>query len=133
MNPAIQETYDYLKKCEYYFIATMDGDQPRVRGFGTYSIFEDKLYIQTGKFKDVSKQLAINPKTELIAYDGNGWLRLSGTLVNDDSLEAKKKMIEDCPRLNARYKYDDDNMQVFYFKDATASFCTDDGRKVLHF
>lgn len=133
MNPAIQETYDYLKKCEYYFIATMDRDQPRVRGFGTYSIFEDKLYIQTGKFKDVSKQLAINPKTELIAYDGKGWLRLSGTLVNDDSLEAKKKMIEDCPRLNARYKYDDDNMQVFYFKDATASFCTDDGRKVLHF
>lgn len=133
MNSAIQKTYDYLKKCEYYFIATMDGDQPRVRGFGTYSIFDDKLYIQTGKFKDVSKQLAINPKAELIAYDGKGWLRLSGTLVNDDSLAAKKKMIEDCPRLSARYTYDDDKMQVLYFKDATACFCTDDGREVLHF
>lgn len=133
MNVAIQQTYDYLKRCGYYFIATVDGDQPRVRGFGTYSIFKEKLYIQTGKFKDVSKQLEKNPKVELIAYDGSGWLRLSGTLVNDDSLEAKKKMIEDCPRLNERYRYDDENMQVLYFQNATACFCTDDGRKTLYF
>ncbi|MBQ4347954.1 MAG: pyridoxamine 5'-phosphate oxidase family protein [Firmicutes bacterium] len=120
----MKEVYDFLKKCQVYFLATMDGDQPRVRPFGTMDIFEDKLYIQTGKVKDVSKQMHANPKVELCAYDGEIWLRISATAVEDERIEPKKHMLEAFPMLAAMYKPDDGNTEVFYLKDATASFCS---------
>ena len=112
----------FLKDAGTYYLATVDGEQPRVRPFGTAHIFEGKLYIQTGKSKDVSKQLAANPKVEICAFKDGEWLRVAGTLVEDDSTEARKSMLDAYPSLRAMYDENDGNTQVLYFKDATATF-----------
>ncbi len=112
----------FLKEAETYYLATVEGDQPRVRPFGTAHIYDGKLYIQTGKCKSVSKQLAENPKAEICAFKDGAWLRLSGELVEDDSVEAKKSMLDDYPNLRKMYDENDGNTQVFYFKNATATF-----------
>ena len=118
----MQEVCEFLKNAGTYYLATVDGDQPRVRPFGTVHIFEGKLYIQTGKSKDVSKQIQANPKVEICAFKGGKWLRLAGTLVRDDRREAKESMLEAYPMLKGRYSADDDNTEVLYFKDAAATF-----------
>lgn len=120
----INTVYEFLKECGTYYIATVDGDQPRVRPFGTAHIFEGKLYIQTGHKKDVAKQMAANPKVELCAFNGSVWLRLSGTLVDDPRVEAKKSMLDANPSLRSMYDENDENTAVFYFTDATARFCS---------
>ncbi len=118
----MKEVYDFLKEAETYYLATMDGDQPRVRPFGTADIFEDKLYIQTGKSKDVSKQIQANPKVEVCAFKDGKWLRVAGKLVRDDRVEAKAHMLDAHPSLKAMYSAEDDNTEVLYFEDATATF-----------
>lgn len=118
----MQKVVDYLKEAGTYYLATMDGEQPRVRPFGTAHIFEGKLYIQTGKVKPVSKQIAANPKVELCAFKDGTWLRLCGELVEDDRTEARKSMLDAYPELRSMYDENDDNTQVFYFKNATATF-----------
>jgi len=124
----VDEVYEFLKKCGTYYLATAEGDQPRVRPFGTILKYEDKLYIQTGKVKDVSKQIAANPKIEICAFDGNNkWVRIQAVAVNDDRVEAKEAMLEAYPQLRGRYSATDDNMQVLYLKDAVATFCSFDG------
>lgn len=130
----MQEVYEFLKKCGAYYLATTEGDQPRVRPFGTYLIFENKLYIQTGKSKNVSKQMKVNPKIEICAFSGDTWIRISATAVNDDRIEPKKAMLEAYPQLQAMYKADDPNTQVLYLKDATATFASFGGEpKVVKF
>ncbi|MDR1667404.1 MAG: pyridoxamine 5'-phosphate oxidase family protein [Bacteroidales bacterium] len=126
---SIKDVCDFLKKCGHYFIATVDGDQPRVRPFGTAAIFENKLYIQTGKHKRVSKQLKANPKIEICALDqaGGQWLRIEAIAVEDDRVEAKQFMLDEYPSLKKMYKADDGNTQVFYLKDATAFFSSFEG------
>jgi uncharacterized pyridoxamine 5'-phosphate oxidase family protein len=118
----MQEIYEFLKKCGTYYLATVEGDQPRVRPFGTIDIFEDKLYIQTGKVKEVSKQIQANPKVELCAFGEGTWVRLACTLVRDDRVEAKQHMLDAYPSLQGMYSATDDNTEVLYFKDATATF-----------
>ena len=118
----MQEVYDFLKNAETYYLATMDGDQPRVRPFGSVDIFDGKLYIQTGKVKDVAKQIAANPKVELCAFKDGRWLRITGELVEDDRREAKKHMLDSYPVLRRMYSEDDGNTLVLYFKNATAVF-----------
>ena len=118
----MQKILDFLKAAGTYYLATMDGDQPRVRPFGTAHIFEGKLYIQTGKVKPTSKQIAANPKVELCAVKDGTWLRLSGELVEDDRVEARKSMLDAYPELRSMYDENDGNTQVFYFKNATATF-----------
>jgi uncharacterized pyridoxamine 5'-phosphate oxidase family protein len=118
----MQEVYEFLKKCKTYYLATSEGDQPRVRPFGTVDIFENRLYIQTGKVKDVSKQLRANPKAEICAYDDGKWLRVAGKLIRDDRIEAKKHMLDNYPELKSMYSAEDDNTEVLYFEDATAAF-----------
>ncbi len=113
---------DFLKEAGTYYLATVEGDQPRVRPFGTAHIFEDRLYIQTGKVKDVSKQIHANPKVEVCAFKDGKWLRVSGKLVEDDRIEARQAMLDAYPSLQNMYKADDGNTEVFYFKDATAIF-----------
>jgi uncharacterized pyridoxamine 5'-phosphate oxidase family protein len=121
---SMQETYDFLKKCGHYFIATTDGDQPRVRPFGTAVIFENKLYIQTGKKKNVSKQMKANPKIEICALDlpAGRWLRITATVVEDDRTEAKRYILDKYPELKSMYSADDSNTQVLYLKNVTAVF-----------
>lgn len=118
----MKTVYDFLKKCKVYYLATVDGDQARVRPFGTIDMFEDRLYIQTGKVKDVSKQMQADSKVELCAFDGEKWLRVAATVVRDDRIEPKKHMLENYPDLRAMYDPEDDNTEVLYLKDATATF-----------
>lgn len=118
----MQEVFDFIKKCGTYYLATIDGDQARVRPFGTVNLFDGKLYIQTGKIKDCAKQMIANPKVELCCFDGGQWLRLAGTVVLDDRIEAKKAMLDNYPNLRRMYDENDGNTAVFYFKDATATF-----------
>ncbi len=118
----MEKVLEFLKNAEVYYLATVDGDQPRVRPFGTIHIFEGKLYIQTGKVKDVSKQIHKNPKAEICAFKDGAWLRLAGTLVEDERVEAKASMLDAYPTLKGMYAADDGNTEVFYFKDATATF-----------
>lgn len=117
----MQEVYEFLKACGTYYLATVEGDQPRVRPFGTIDIFEDKLYIQTGKVKDVSKEMQANPKVEICAFNGQKWIRVAGEVVRDDRVEAKKHMLDSYPNLQALYRADDDNTEVLYLKNATAT------------
>ena len=117
----MQEVYDFLKKCNTYYIATVEDNQPRVRPFGTVDIFEGKLYIQTGKVKNVSKQIGANPKVEICAFDGAKWIRVQAVAVEDDRIEAKQHMLDAYPSLQGMYKADDNNTQVLYLKDVTAT------------
>jgi uncharacterized pyridoxamine 5'-phosphate oxidase family protein len=112
----------FLKEAGTYFLATVDGDQPRVRPFGTVNLFEGKLYIQTGKSKDVSKQIHKNPKVEISAYKDGEWVRIACELVEDDRREARVAMLDAYPSLQAMYSPDDGNTEVFYMKDAVATF-----------
>lgn len=112
----------FLKDAETYYLATVEGDQPRVRPFGTAHVFEGKLYIQTGKVKDLSKQLHQNPKAEICAFKNGEWLRVSGKLIEDDRNEARQSMLDAYPSLQKMYKADDGNTEVFYFEEATAIF-----------
>ncbi len=118
----MDKVYSFLKEAGTYYLATMDKDQPRVRPFGTVNIFEGKLYIQTGKSKDVSKQIHENPKVEICAFDKGRWLRVSAVAVEDDRREARVSMLEAYPELKAMYSPDDGNTEVFYLKDAKAVF-----------
>ena len=120
----MQEVFDFIKKCGTYYLATIDGDQARVRPFGTVNLFDGKLYIQTGKIKPCAKQMIANPKVELCCFDGatGTWLRLAGTVELDDRFEAKKSMLDAYPNLRAMYSEDDGNTACFFFKDATATF-----------
>ena len=112
----------FLKDAGTYYLATVEGDQPRVRPFGTAHIFEGRLYIQTGKVKPVSRQLMANPRAEICAVHNGTWVRIAGELVEDDRVEARKSMLDAYPSLRKMYDENDGNTQVFYFKNATATF-----------
>ncbi|WP_407314167.1 pyridoxamine 5'-phosphate oxidase family protein [Desulfosporosinus sp. SB140] len=130
----MQEVFDFLKKCQTYYLATVDGDQPRVRPFGTVNIFEGKLYIQTGKSKNVFQQMKANPKIELCAFNGQEWIRVQAVAVEDDRVEAKQSMLDSYPSLQARYSATDENTQVLYLKDATATIASFTGEpKIIKF
>ena len=121
---AINKVCEFLTEAGTYYLATMEGDQPRVRPFGTVLVCGGKLYIQTGKVKAVSKQLAENPKAEICAFKDGKWLRVAGELVNDDNRDVKVAMLEKMPSRKAMYSADDDNMQMFWLKDGVANFCS---------
>ncbi len=118
----MERVCNFLKEAGVYYLATVDGDQPRVRPFGTAHIFEGKLYIQTGKVKPVSKQIAANPKVEICAFKDGAWLRVAGELVNDDRVEAKKSMLDAYENLRGMYNENDNNTQVLYIQNAVATF-----------
>lgn len=120
----MQKVCQFLKDAGVYYLATVEGDQPRVRPFGTAHIFEGKLYIQTGKRKPVAHQLAANPKAEICAFKDGAWLRLSGELIPDDRTAAKKAMLDAYPDLRAMYDENDGNTIVYYFQNATATFAS---------
>ena len=118
----MQRVCDFLKEAGVYYLATVEGDQPRVRPFGTAHIFEGKLYIQTGHVKPCAKQLLANPKAELCAFHNGTWLRIACSLVEDDRVEAKKSMLDAYPNLRRMYAENDGNTMVLYMENATATF-----------
>ena len=117
----MKETYDFLKKCGVFYLATLDNDKPRVRPFGAINIFEDKLYFQTGKIKNVSRQIEINNNVEICGFYDGQWIRVEGKLVEDDRREAKENMLDKNPELKTIYSADDDNTEVLYLIDATST------------
>ena len=119
----MKRVYDFLKKAEVYYLATVERDQPRVRPFGTINEFEGKLYIQTGKVKPTGHPLAANPKAEICAFTEGPWLRVACELIEDAGVEAKKSKLDAFPNLRGMYDENDGNPQVFYMKNATAMFC----------
>ena len=130
----MQDVYDFLKKCQTYYLATVDGGQPRVRPFGTVDIFDGRLYIQTGKIKDISMQIKANPKIEICAFDGDTWIRIQAVAVEDERREARQHMLDAYPMLKDRYSPDDGNTQVLYLKDVVAKFESFGGEpKVIKF
>lgn len=118
----MDEVLEFLKKAGVYYLATVDGDQPRVRAFGTANIFEGKLYIQTGKVKDVSKQMKANPKVEICAFTEGAWVRVAGKAILDERIEPQESMLAAYPALADRYQPGDGNNEVFYLEDVTATF-----------
>ena len=120
----MEKIYEFLKAAGTYYLATMDGDQPRVRPFGTIDLFEGKLYLQTGKVKKVSQQLHQNPKAEICAFMAGKWIRVTGELAVDDRREPKKHMLDNYPQLRGAYSEDDENTEVWYFKNGEAVFAS---------
>jgi uncharacterized pyridoxamine 5'-phosphate oxidase family protein len=118
----MQTVHDFLKKTGTYYLATVDGGQPRVRPFGTIHLFEGKLYIQTGRKKAVVRQITANPQVEISAFDGETWIRVAATLVEDNRGEAQESMLADYPNLRSMYAVNDGNNVVYYLKDVTATF-----------
>ena len=118
----MKRVYDFLKNAEVYYLATVENDQPRVRPFGTVNEFEGKLYIQTGKIKPVSRQIAANHKAEICAFKDGAWIRISCELIEDDRVEAKKSMLDPYPNLRGMYNENDGNTQVIYMNNAVATF-----------
>ena len=118
----MERVYRFLKEAETYYLATVEGDQPRVRPFGTVMLYEGRLYIQTGKVKAVSRQLAANPKAEICAFRDGVWLRVAGELVEDDRTEVRRAMLDNYPSLRRMYDENDGNTQVLYFRNGTATF-----------
>lgn len=112
----------FLNDCGAFYLATADGDQPRVRPFGAVSEFEGKLYFCTNNQKDVSRQMKQNPKVEICGFAGKEWVRLTGRAIADPRREAKAAMLEANPGLNNMYNLDDGIFEVFYLSDATAVF-----------
>ena len=127
----MKRVLDFLKKAEVYYLATAEGDQPRVRPFGTINEFEGKLYVQTGKVKPTSKQLAANPKAEICAFCDGAWIRVACELVEDDRFEARKSMLDAYPNLRHMYDENDGNTQVLYMQKATATISSFGGAPVV--
>jgi len=117
----MDEVLDFLKKCGTYYLATVEEDQPRVRPFGTINKYHERLYIQTGKVKNVSAQLHADPKVELTAFDGKQWLRVTARALEDPNIDAQQDMLDNYPALTM-YAAGDGNTEVFYLEDVTATF-----------
>lgn len=121
----MEKIYDYLRKVKVFYLASLDGDQARVRPFGALAKFEDKIYIVTSKEKEVYKQIKKNPKVEISAFDGKTWIRLSAVLEEDDRKEAREEMINQNKKaLENMYYADDGKMTVLYLKEGKAVFST---------
>ena len=127
----MKRVLEFLKNAEVYYLATVEGDQPRVRPFGTINEFEGKLYIQTGKVKPTSRQLTANPKAEICAFKDGAWIRVACELIEDDRVEAKKSMLDAYPNLRNMYNENDGNTQVFHMKNAVATISTFGGEPVV--
>ena len=120
----MQRVHDFLKEAGTYYLATVEGDQPRVRPFGTIHLFEGRLYIQTGRMKPCAQQLAANPRAEICAFHQGTWLRVACELVEDDRVEARASMLDAYPNLRAMYDENDGNTQVLYMRNAAATFAS---------
>jgi len=132
----MNEAFEFLKKCGVYYLATVEGDQPRVRPFGAMEIFEGRIYFQTGKIKPVAHQLKENPRIEMCAFDpeSGAWIRIAAEAVLDERIEAQEHMLDAHPGLRDRYKAGDGNTEVYYLKNARAEISSfREGNKVYEF
>lgn len=121
----MKEALQFLQDSGTFYLATVEGDQPRVRPFGAVCGFEEKLYITTSNQKDVYAQMQKNPKVEISGMTQEGkWIRLSAEAVRDDRFEARKAMLDANPGLRNMYSEEDGKIEVLYLKNATATICS---------
>ncbi len=116
----MKEVLEFLRKCGVFYIATVEGDQPRVRPFGALHEFEGKIYIITSNQKPVFQQMTQNPKIEICGMAEGKWIRVAAKAVRDDRMEARESMLEANPDLKNMYSADDGKMEVLYLADAKA-------------
>ena len=120
----MKRVYDFLKEAKVYYLATMDGDQARVRPFGTLDLFDGKLNIMTKNGKKVSNQMKANPKVELSGMADGKWIRITAEAVLDESIAAQEHMLAAYPSLQGMYRPGDGNTEVYWLKNATAQICS---------
>lgn len=120
----MNEVYEFLKNAGTYYLATLEGDRPHVRPFGTIDVFDGALYIQTGRKKAVADQMKANPRVEVSAMYEGRWIRLSARAVLDERIEAQEHMLESYPQLRAMYAPGDGNTEVYRLEDAEAFICS---------
>ena len=120
----MNEVYEFLKKCGTYYLATVEGYKPRVRPFGTIDLYNNRLYIQTGKVKAVSRQIKENPQIEICAMDDGKWIRIEATAYLDNNIDAQKHMLAAYPSLQKMYQPGDGNTEVLYLRNVTAIVCS---------
>lgn len=120
----MKEVFDFLKACGTYYIATAEGDQPRVRPFGTIDLYEGRIYFQTGLKKEIARQLLANPRLELSGMHEGRWIRVAADAVLDERIEPQEHMLENYPELRAMYTPGDGNTAVFWLKNAVAQICS---------
>ena len=118
----VKRVSDFFDETKCYFIATIDGNVPRVRAFGTNIVYDGRLYIQSGKGKNVVNQIKNNPNVEICAFNGQKWLRVSAKLVSYNNYDVKVALLNKMPSLKSTYSPDDDSMEMFYLKNAKATF-----------
>ena len=113
---------DFLTEAGVFFLATCDGDQPKARPLGAHLEADGKILFGVGDFKNVYKQLAANPKTEIVAAKPDGhWLRYTGKAVFEDDPKYAEMMLDAMPQLRDIYNETTGNkMMVFHLEDATA-------------
>ena len=130
----MKEVYAFLKEAGTYYLATVEGDQPRVRPFGTIDLFDGKLYIQTGLSKAVARQMIANPKVEISAMAGGKWIRVAAQAILDENIAAQTHMLDEHPGLKGMYAPGDGNTAVFYLKNGTATISSfTEAPKVINF
>lgn len=120
----METALEFLKACKTFYIATVEGDQPRVRPFGAVCAIDGKIYLITNNQKPVYKQILANPKIEISGMADGKWIRLSGKAITDPRQEARQAMLDACPSLTRMYKADDGIMEVLYLEDCTCSICS---------
>ena len=117
----IRKVYDFLEKAGTFYLATAEGDQPRVRPYGAMLFFEGKIYIMAFGKTNATRQIAANPKAEICAFKGQT-LRIECTLVEDNRQEVGRALVEKMPVLKKALGENGENGVMYYLKDAKADF-----------
>lgn len=118
----MSKVHDFLNEAGVFFLATVDGDQPRLRPLGFHMEMEGKEMFGVGDFKDVYKQLTANPKVEIVACKQDGhWMRYTGKAVFDTDPRYEAAALEAMPDLKNIYnEKTGHHMAVFHLEDAAA-------------
>ncbi len=116
----MKEVLEFLKKCSTYYLGTINNGKPDIRPFGTIHEYNGKLYFQTGKIKNVSKQINQNPNIFICAFDGNKWIRIDAKAYEDDSIEASEDLLKEYESLRRMYTPGDGNCTTYYLTDVKA-------------
>ena len=118
----MKKALEFLQESGTFYLATTEGDQPRVRPFGAVFEYEGKLYTATNNTKNCFKQMLENPKVEICGMNKKGqWIRVSGEVANDDRREVREAALEAVPSIKSMYNADDGIFTVLYFTKGTAT------------
>ena len=112
---------EFLNEAGVFFLATVDGDQPKIRPLGLHLEMDGKELFGIGDFKNVYKQMVKNPKIEIVASKPDGhWMRYTGTAVFETDGKYAEAALEAMPHLKSIYNEQTGNkMMMFHIENAT--------------